>query len=102
MKQKIMEKESEQKVAKLQDEIQSSHQKAASDSEYYRIMREAEANQKRLTPEFIEYTRIVSMSNNTKVFLGAKSPTCYSQMQSPRHNIDCNKEKFTGKSVSMI
>ena len=74
MRQKILEKESEQKVAKLQDEIQSSHQKASSDSEYYRIMRESEANNKRLTPEFIEYTRIVSMSNNTKVYFGNKIP----------------------------
>ena len=74
MKQKIMEQESEQKIAKLQDEIQSSHQKAASDSDYYRVMREAEANSKRLTPEFIEYTRIISMSNNTKVYFGNKIP----------------------------
>ena len=69
-----MEKEAEQKIAKLQDEILSAHQKAKSDAEYYQILREAEANNKRLTKEFIEYTRIVAMSNNTKVYFGNKIP----------------------------
>jgi erlin len=74
MKKKIMEKEAEQKIAKLEDEISGAHQKAKSDAEYYRIIREAEANNKRLTKEFIEYTRIVAMSNNTKVYFGNKIP----------------------------
>ena len=74
MKKKIMEKEAEQKIAKLEDEISGAHQKAKSDAEYYRIIHEAEANNKRLTKEFIEYTRIVAMSNNTKVYFGNKIP----------------------------
>jgi len=74
MKKLIMEKEAEQKIAKLNDEIQSHKSKAKSDSEHYRILREAEANDKRLTKEYIEYTRIVSMANNTKVYFGNKIP----------------------------
>jgi hypothetical protein len=35
---------------------------------------EAEANEQRLTPAFLEYVHILALSNNTKVYFGDKLP----------------------------
>ncbi len=36
--------------------------------------RDAEAQRARLTPEFLEYSRIIAIANNTKVFFGQSIP----------------------------
>jgi len=78
MQRMIMEKEAEQKVSELEDKIQSAHSKATTDSNYYANIKEAEGNEKKLTDSFIEYQRIRSVANNSKIYFGEKIPNIFS------------------------
>merc|ERR1719210_759687 len=74
---KILEKESLQKMAKIEDSMHLAKEKSKSDAEYYRVQRVAEANKLLLTPEYIEMKRIESLSNNQKVYFGPDIPTMF-------------------------
>ena len=74
IKRQIMEKEADQKVAALEDKIQSAHSRARTDSDFYAALKESEGNEKRLTDAYIEFTRIMAMANNTKVYFGERIP----------------------------
>ncbi|ETW00293.1 hypothetical protein, variant 1 [Aphanomyces invadans] len=73
----IAEKESIQKIHAIEDIMHVDREKAWADAAYYRAMREAEANAGRLTEAFLEYTRILSLTNNTKIYFGEKIPTIF-------------------------
>merc|ERR1712141_858991 len=73
----IMEKESNQKIAEIEDSIHLAREKAKSDAEFYRVQKQAEANKLLLTPEYIEMKRIESLSNNQKVYFGPDIPTMF-------------------------
>merc|ERR1712038_1461753 len=51
---KILEKESLQKMAKIEDEMHLARERSKSDAEFYRIQKQAEANKLLLTPGFLE------------------------------------------------
>ena len=74
MKRMIMEKEAESKVSELEDKIQSAHSRARTDASFYSAVKEAEGNEKRLTDSFIEYQRIKSVANNSKIYFGERIP----------------------------
>ena len=74
MKRMIMEKEAESKVSELEDKIQSAHSRARTDASFYAAVKEAEGNEKRLTDSFIEYQRIKSVANNSKIYFGERIP----------------------------
>jgi len=77
MRQKIAEKEAEQKIATLEDKIRSSRLKANADAEFYAAVKEAEGNEQRLTPAFLEFAHLRALANNTKVYFGEKIPKVY-------------------------
>ena len=77
MRQKIAEKEAEQKIATLEDKIRSSRLKAAADADFYAAVKEAEGNEQRLTPAFLEFAHLRALANNTKVYFGEKIPKVY-------------------------
>jgi len=74
---KIMEKESLQRMAEIEDTIHLARQKSHSDAEFYRVQRQAEANRLLLTPQFLELQRLTSVSNNTKVYFGPNIPSIF-------------------------
>jgi hypothetical protein len=49
-------------------------QRTVTDAEYYKISKEIEANNKKLTPEYLKFTAITSLSNNTKFYFGESIP----------------------------
>ncbi len=49
-------------------------QKAYTDAEFYKISKEIEANNKKLTPEYLKYVGLVNLSNNTKFYFGESIP----------------------------
>lgn len=75
--QKIMEKESEKKIAEIEDLTHLAREKAKSDADFYRILKDAEANKMKLTKEFLEFTRYQSVTSNTKVFFGSHIPDIF-------------------------
>lgn len=72
--QQLAEKEAQQKMEVIADTIHLNHEKVLADAEHYRAIKEAEANEQRLTPAFLEYVHILALSNNTKVYFGDKLP----------------------------
>lgn len=77
MQRQIEEKEAQKKVAQIEDEMHGNREKAIADAESYKVAKEAEANEARLTPAFLEYMHIMSMANNTKVYFGSELPSMY-------------------------
>ncbi|OEL36824.1 Erlin-2 [Dichanthelium oligosanthes] len=59
MEQKLMEKDSSKRQEQIDNEM---------------ILKEAEANRQKLTPEFLELRFIESIANNSKIFFGEKIP----------------------------
>ncbi|KAJ3697969.1 hypothetical protein LUZ61_001674 [Rhynchospora tenuis] len=75
MEQKLMEKDSIRRQEAIENEMFVARDKAQTDANFYRVMKEAEANKLKLTPEFLELKFIESISNNTKIFFGNKVPS---------------------------
>ena len=49
-------------------------QKTITDAEHYKITKEIDANNKKLTPEYLKYISILSVTNNTKFYFGESIP----------------------------
>ncbi len=78
----IMEKESVQKMALIDDEIHLAKEKSRTDAEFYRVERQAEANRLLLTQEFLELKRIEAMASNQKVYFGPDIPNTFFNAES--------------------
>jgi regulator of protease activity HflC (stomatin/prohibitin superfamily) len=75
MEQRIMEKESLRLRQQIEDEMFVAREKSLADADYYKVLKEAEANKLKLTPEFLELRFIESIANNSKIFYGEKLPS---------------------------
>ncbi len=76
-----MEKEAFKKMRAIEDEILVTHERTTADAAFYMATKEAEANSKKLTPEYLEYIKITALSNNTKIFFGEKIPSMFVEKQ---------------------
>merc|ERR1711899_686348 len=95
---KIMEKESNQKIAEIEDSIHLAREKAKSDAEFYRIQKQAEANKLLLTSEYLELQKYSSLTNNQKVFFGPDIPTMFVNSQSDGDNQQAKIQAATMQS----
>uniref|UniRef100_A0A7N0VK59 Band 7 domain-containing protein n=2 Tax=Kalanchoe fedtschenkoi TaxID=63787 RepID=A0A7N0VK59_KALFE len=75
MEQKLMEKESARKSQEIENQMYMDRQKSLADADFYRVMKEAEANKLMLTPAYLELKFIEAITNNTKIFFGEKVPS---------------------------
>merc|ERR1712166_1283269 len=64
----VLEKEELRKISEIEDATNLARQKGIVDAEAYKQMKESEANQAKLTPAYLEYSRFQALSNNTKIF----------------------------------
>lgn len=76
--QKIMEKESLQRIALIEDEMHLARGKSRSDADYYQMQRQAEANKLLLTKEFLELKKYEGLSTNSKIYYGQDIPKMFS------------------------
>ncbi|KAF5752054.1 hypothetical protein HS088_TW02G01074 [Tripterygium wilfordii] len=74
MEQKLMEKDSARRQQEIENQMYIDREKSLADAYFYRIMKEAEANRMKLTPQFLELKFIEAIANNTKIFFGDKLP----------------------------
>lgn len=74
MNQRVTEKQSFKRQQEIENEIYLAREKSLADANYYRVMKEAEANRLKLTPQFLELKFIEAIANNTKMFFGEKVP----------------------------
>ncbi|KAM3754710.1 hypothetical protein ACB098_03G186500 [Castanea mollissima] len=72
MEQKLMEKDSARKQQEIENQIYMAREKSLADAYFYRVLKEAEVNKLKLTPQFLELKFIEAIADNTKNFLGEK------------------------------
>ncbi|PRQ40659.1 putative Band 7 domain-containing protein [Rosa chinensis] len=74
MEQKLMEKDSSRRQQEIENDMYLAREKSVADADFYKVMKEAEANRLKLTPQFLELKFIEAIADNTKVFFGDKVP----------------------------
>ncbi|XP_010259731.1 PREDICTED: erlin-2-B-like [Nelumbo nucifera] len=74
MEQKLMEKDSVKMQQQIENQMYLEREKILADANYYRVMKEAEANKLKLTPQYLELKFIDAIANNSKIFFGDKVP----------------------------
>ncbi|KAK9829149.1 hypothetical protein WJX72_004197 [[Myrmecia] bisecta] len=74
MQQHLAEKEAVKQQQLIENEIYLNKQRSLADADFYRLSREAETNQLKLTPEFLQLAFMQAITNNTKFFFGDKIP----------------------------
>ncbi|XP_063973520.1 erlin-2-like [Diachasmimorpha longicaudata] len=75
--QKIMEKESLQRMAAIEDEMHLARQKSRSDADHYQMKKQAEANRLLLSKEFLELKKYEGLSKNSKIYYGQDIPKMF-------------------------
>ncbi|XP_037086491.1 erlin-1-like [Pollicipes pollicipes] len=75
--QKVMEKESLQKISTIEDQMEVARKKATADAEFYSRERQSTANKMLLTPEFLELRRYEAIAANSKVYFGSHIPNMF-------------------------
>lgn len=75
--QKIMEKESLQRMATIEDEMHLAREKSKTDAELYQMRNKAEANKLLLTKEYIELRKVESLTQNSKIYYGQELPKVF-------------------------
>lgn len=75
--QKIMEKESLQQMAAIEDEMHLARQKSRSDAEFYQMKMQAEANKILLSKEYLELKKYDALAHNAKIYYGQDIPKMF-------------------------
>ncbi|KAL2542889.1 SPFH/Band 7/PHB domain-containing membrane-associated protein family [Abeliophyllum distichum] len=75
MDQKLMEKDSSRRQEEISNTMYLAREKSLADADFYRTMKEAEANKLMLTPQYLELKFIEAIANNSKIFFGNKVPS---------------------------
>ncbi|CAH0564067.1 unnamed protein product [Brassicogethes aeneus] len=79
--QKIMEKESLQRISQIEDEMHLAKQKSMADAEFYKLTQQAEVNKLLYTPQFLELKKYESLALNSKVYFGNEIPQTFISTQ---------------------
>lgn len=77
--QKIMEKESLQKIELIEDSIHKAKQQTKAEADFYHLSKQAEANKRLLTKEYLELKRYEALANNNKIYFGNDIPNMFLQ-----------------------
>lgn len=77
LQQEIEAKESQKKIAFIEDEAYLHHQKTLADAEYYQLTQQANANKLKYTKEFLELEVVRAIANNTKIYFGPSIQSMY-------------------------
>lgn len=77
MAMRLLEQEGEQRISAINNDVTRARATAEADAEHYRVLKLAEADEKRLTPQFLQLTQIQALANASKVYFGDKLPSMY-------------------------
>ncbi|KAM7385663.1 hypothetical protein PAMP_001735 [Pampus punctatissimus] len=75
--QKVKEKETEKKISEIEDAAFLAREKAKADAEYYTAAKFAEANQLKLTPEYLQLMKYQAIATNSKIYFGQDIPNMF-------------------------
>lgn len=86
--QKIMEKESEKKIAEIEAQTHVNKEKSIADAEFYKAEREAQANVIKLTKEYLELVKYQSLAKNSKIYFGNSIPGIFNEFPSNQYSTE--------------
>ncbi|XP_078284391.1 erlin-1 [Rhinoraja longicauda] len=92
--QKIMEKETQKTISEIEDHAYLATEKAKADADFYTAERTAQANQMKLTKEYLEMVKYEAISANSKIYFGSDIPDMFLDASMFQQNA----EKRTDKS----
>ncbi|XP_017774607.1 PREDICTED: erlin-1-like [Nicrophorus vespilloides] len=75
--QKVMEKESLQRIAAIEDDMHLARQKSHSDAEFYKLKQEVEINGMLHTKQYLEIKKYEALAANNKVYYGPDIPKMF-------------------------
>ncbi|GCC26513.1 hypothetical protein chiPu_0004930 [Chiloscyllium punctatum] len=75
--QKVMEKETLKKISQIEDATYVAKQKAKADADFYTAQKIAQANQLKLTKEYLELAKYQAISANSKIYFGSDIPDMF-------------------------
>lgn len=75
--QKIMEKESLQRIEQIENKITSDRVRSQADADYYIGQKKAETNKLLLTHEYLELMKYEAITKNNKIYFGEKIPNIF-------------------------
>ncbi len=76
--QRIMEKESERKIADIEVQMHLNREKSLADADFYKALKEIESNKAKLTPEYLTLIKYEAIAKNTKIYFGNSIPDMFS------------------------
>ena len=79
--QKINGKESEKRIAEIEAEMHLARERSLADANKYKIDTESESNIKKLTPEFLEWSKYQALAQNTKIYFGNSIPNIFANTE---------------------
>ncbi|KAK9901141.1 hypothetical protein M0R45_002269 [Rubus argutus] len=74
MEQKLMEKDSSRRQEEIENAMYLAREKSLADADFYKVMREAEANKLKLTPQFLELSLLRPLLIIQKSSSGTRFP----------------------------
>lgn len=77
--QKIMEKESLQKIELIEDSIHKAKQQTKAEADFYHLKKQAEANKLLLTKEYLDLKKYEALALNNKIYFGNDIPKMFLQ-----------------------
>lgn len=75
--QKIMEKESLQKIDSIENTMQTDRLKNQADADFYIAQKKADSNKLLLTKEYLELIKYEALAKNNKIYFGEKIPNMF-------------------------
>lgn len=75
--QKIMEKESLQRMEQIENKIQTDRLYSKADADFYVAQKKADANKLLLTKEYLELMQYEAITKNNKIYFGEKIPNIF-------------------------
>ena len=79
MQKQIDQKEAAKQIDDIENKMYLEREKARADAEFYKISKEIEANQLKLTPEYLQKIQIESITHNTKFYFGESIPKFFTE-----------------------
>lgn len=89
--QKIMEKESEKKIAEIEAQTHMNKEKSIADAEFYKAEKEAQSNKLKLTKDYLELVKYQSLSKNSKIYFGNSIPGIFNEFPPSHYNAKLEK-----------
>ncbi|XP_003383395.1 PREDICTED: erlin-1-like [Amphimedon queenslandica] len=75
--QKVMEREKQKEMSRIDDETKSARIIAQADANYYTAQKESDANNLKLTPQYLELKRYEAITTNAKFYFGQSIPSLF-------------------------